>query len=839
MNAGNGVFDQGLAIANGSFSFGIAIRDVSGDGLPDVVTAAFLDSAVGVMLNDGMGSFAAQANYATGQGPASVATGLLDGNSSPDIVVAASTDNTVSVLLNHGNGTFWPRTDYAVGAQPYAVALGDVDGDGDTDIAVVEYQGHSFSILLNQGDGSFLEGGTWSTQPYPASIALGDLDGDGRVDVAVASAALSIVSVFLNDGNGTFGAGLDYPTGLGCSALALGDFNGDGTNDLVTINSEDSSISVFVNDGSGMLEPRTDYPAGPTPQSLASADLNGDGLADLATANSGSDSASVMLATCLAPPSCDDLNACTDDRWDVPSRKCAFEYNAAPCAAAACDNNTFHSASLCANGTCPLPIDTNCDDGNLCTSDSCDPAAGCLNMPNSLPCAEATCDNNVFHATALCENGECPPRIATDCDDGNVCTEDSCDAKTGCGHTNNTLSCAAATCIDNVFRAAVDCADGLCPVQLPADCNDTNVCTTDSCNPATGCEHSNNLVSCAASRCDGNIHSGATTCAQGACQPATTTDCDDGNICTLDACDAAAGCFNTAISGCCRFDVNCRPSGVCLFRSCDSMADRCDTKIVPVQGCCALVSDCDDDDASTIDSCNMSQGTCVNTPKCLADQDCADALECTIDACDTETGVCLHTPQPDCCGNAGPCPDGLSCLDGSCVELPDADVVDGTSEDVRPDEFGDVAEGENEFHDVAMPDITQSDANLQDEGGGDRGPSDLAGGETHLPDSFLDGLSPDHGSDNSTFDLLPDRIADDPDASSDLVQPESQSDVPTEAIGTDDPHSGWSQGGPAGGCSAAAGRSRFPTAMMTVMVSCFAALVAVSRRRWSRAGRPD
>ena len=36
-------------------------------------------------------------------------------------------------------------------------------------------------------------------------------------------------------------------------------------------------------------------------------------------------------------------------------------------------------------GTCVgTPI--NCDDGNPCTTDSCDPVTGCINTPNSNAC---------------------------------------------------------------------------------------------------------------------------------------------------------------------------------------------------------------------------------------------------------------------------------------------------------------------------------------------------------------------------------------------------------------------------------------------------------------------
>jgi Dictyostelium (slime mold) repeat len=58
------------------------------------------------------------------------------------------------------------------------------------------------------------------------------------------------------------------------------------------------------------------------------------------------------------------------------------------------------------------------------------------------------------HGDAL---GECPPACtaATQCDDGNPCTQDGCDGH-GCTHS-------------------------------PTDCNDGDECTVDSCEPDSGC----------------------------------------------------------------------------------------------------------------------------------------------------------------------------------------------------------------------------------------------------------------------------------------------------------------------------------------------------------------
>jgi hypothetical protein len=51
----------------------------------------------------------------------------------------------------------------------------------------------------------------------------------------------------------------------------------------------------------------------------------------------------------------------------------------------------------------------------------------------------------------------------------------------------------------------------------PLDCDDSNACTTDSCDPVLGCQN-------------------------------TAISCNDGDVCTADSCDPVLGCQNTAIS---------------------------------------------------------------------------------------------------------------------------------------------------------------------------------------------------------------------------------------------------------------------------------------------------
>ena len=112
------------------------------------------------------------------------------------------------------------------------------------------------------------------------------------------------------------------------------------------------------------------------------------------------------------------------------------------------------------------------------------------------------------------------------CDDSNPCTTDSCDATTGvCQFVNNTASCAddGNTCTNDV------CAAGVCthPNNTASCADDGNTCTNDVC-AAGVCTHSNNTASCA----------------------------DDGSSCTNDVCAAGVcthpsnGTCNTATNPC-------------------------------------------------------------------------------------------------------------------------------------------------------------------------------------------------------------------------------------------------------------------------------------------------
>jgi len=91
-----------------------------------------------------------------------------------------------------------------------------------------------------------------------------------------------------------------------------------------------------------------------------------------------------------------------------------------------------------------------------------------------------------------------------------------------------------------------------------ADCDDSNECTTDSCSGGTCVSTPRTGSSCS----DGDVCNGAESCsASGACESSGALDCDDGDPCTADSCDAVTGCANTPISGCGAEDAGVADAG--------------------------------------------------------------------------------------------------------------------------------------------------------------------------------------------------------------------------------------------------------------------------------------
>ncbi len=181
------------------------------------------------------------------------------------------------------------------------------------------------------------------------------------------------------------------------------------------------------------------------------------------------------------------------------------------CAAANCE---VSSCSNIAVGCVSQP--KSCDDRNVCTTDSCTAATG-------------VCANTAIPTNATC--GVCLP--TSGCQPAPVPT--GCTTAANCPVANKCFSfvCTSLTCVPQALAIAT--------------CDDSNACTTDTCDPVIGCVHTN--ITCAStSTCF------PTTCVPGAgvqpnCVTGTTSlACADADSCTNDLCVEGVGCTNVNIS---------------------------------------------------------------------------------------------------------------------------------------------------------------------------------------------------------------------------------------------------------------------------------------------------
>jgi hypothetical protein len=209
---GDGTFQSVVTYGSGPTA-SVALSDVNGDGKLDALVTIVCSDAyckngfLGVLLGNGDGTFQPGVTYDAGYQPVSLAVADVNGDGKTDALVtkqltSSALDSAVGVLLGNGDGTFGPVISYDSGAPTaMSLAVGDVNFDGRPDVMVAHCtigrsNGYScpggsgiVSLLRGNADGTFqapvryTSGGVWAR-----SVAVADVNGDGSPDLLVANA---------------------------------------------------------------------------------------------------------------------------------------------------------------------------------------------------------------------------------------------------------------------------------------------------------------------------------------------------------------------------------------------------------------------------------------------------------------------------------------------------------------------------------------------------------------------------------------------------------------------------------------------------------------------------
>ncbi len=378
------------------------------------------------------------------------------------------------------------------------------------------------------------------------------------------------------------------------------------------------------------------------------------------------DACSNGKCTAGAALGCDDANPCTDDACDG-KLGCTHAANGATCNA---DDNACSEGDICSGKVCLKGKLKVCDDNNACTEDSCDVKTGACGFDGVAPTGQACdADGTLCTDKDQCQAGKCLAGKALGCDDGNVCTDDACDAKSGCTHAGNTAACNAdsSLCTENDV-----CKGGSCTAGAKKVCEDGNACTNDTCVATTGCAFAANTAPCE----DGSVCTLGDACAASACAPGKAKSCDDGNPCTNDSCDAKTGCANAANTATCDDGNPCTESDACSGGGCKSGLNTC---------ACAKDADCVDDG-------NLCNGTlfcdtaklpyqCKVDAKTVVVCDVAADTECQKNQCAAVTGKCAvaQVNEGKSCSDGNACSTGDACAAGTCKAGLAANCDDGNA----------------------------------------------------------------------------------------------------------------------------------------------------------------
>jgi parallel beta-helix repeat protein len=249
----------------------VAVGDITGDGVDDIVAGGGVGSDARVRVFDGV-TFEPVAGVLGGanfsvydglyRGGVHVAAGDVNGDGRADVIVSnsAGSINQVRVFSGADGSLFSSFRAFSGGSGGVRIAAGDVNGDGIDEVIVGAGVGSRVRVF-DAAQGTALASPDYDFQAFGKSykggvyVSAGDIDGDGIDDIIVGAAkgAPNVNLFSFENGRTLLGTVKAYSNNplLGVR-VATADVNGDGIADIITAKGRKNGNNLFVFSGTNL-----------------------------------------------------------------------------------------------------------------------------------------------------------------------------------------------------------------------------------------------------------------------------------------------------------------------------------------------------------------------------------------------------------------------------------------------------------------------------------------------------------------------------------------------------------------------------------------------------------
>ena len=251
----------------------VAVADLTGNGIPDLIVENTQNDTLGVMLGNGAGGFGPASSIPLGARPTGAEVADFNDDGHPDLLVGIETKSqprefnlvpeAVEILFGDGNGNFTVGQQVRLREQGN-VQVGDFTAEGNADVMVVPssceigIDNSKLYMLVGDGHGDLTPGPTTTDETPGCGYQVGDFTGDGRDDLLtqhLTAQGEETIVVLPSESDGSFGAPIVTPTPefapYAAFVGAAGDLYGNGKLDVVVRALKESAGQVVVMDGNG------------------------------------------------------------------------------------------------------------------------------------------------------------------------------------------------------------------------------------------------------------------------------------------------------------------------------------------------------------------------------------------------------------------------------------------------------------------------------------------------------------------------------------------------------------------------------------------------------------